>query len=842
MATVLDELIVKIGPEFVNLDKLRGFENRMERFKRNVDRAAGALFRVGAAATAAGTAPLLAFAKYEENIAKIEGLVGVNREQLDLWYNDIAAIAIAVGIGPAQLSDALYDITSAGLRGQVAMDVLEASAKAAAAGLGDQKSIADLATSAINAYGEETLSATEAVDHLTEAVRLGKLPPETLASAMGRALPVASAMGVQFSEVAGILAAMSRTGTNAEEGVTQLNAVMLALLKPADSAHKELDRVGLSIDGLRKMAAGPQGLWGVLRELKTAFGDNIEAMTEIFPNVRALRGVFDLLGPGLAANNELLMEMKDSTGVTEEALAAMADTLAHQWRRAVATMNVALVMIGTEMAGTARKAIDFAQRMLEAFTQLPASVKAMVAQVLTIGPALLAAAAALKVLSIGLGIFTPLVVTVTKLGGLIRALGPALLSVSALNPWILGLTAAAGALIVAWEPVSSFFRGVFSGLIDGAGEIAAAFGRLMDELGPVGEGIRSIFDGVGSAWNALMFLFADVDGSDAGQGFGQSVAGAISAVIDSITSLIGIWNRLVGLITQPLAVLFETGSATAAMDAFRLALSDLVDWLFGTLDFSALGSGLANIWSGASVAMEAFRQELVNLSEWLFGAVDFSEYGRRMIDTLIAGVMSVKDALTESVSGAFDSVRKLLPFSDAEEGPLSRLTESGRAIVDTIADGVRSAKPLRVALTAGALSLPTIEATAEIIPHLTDQRVAQAVSSIAPLFGGAEIDDGAQGGGLPFPDLDRDILQSITRVADSELPVAPYPSPPIAAASDADSAPGAQGATINLTFGQGAIQIDAQGGDAREIANGISERLGESMRAVAEQLDSKVIA
>ena len=825
MATVLDELIVKIGPEFVNLDKLRGFENRMERFKRNVDRAANALFRVGAAATAAGTAPLLAFKQYEENIAKIEGLVGVNREQLDLWYDDIAAIAIAVGIGPGQLSDALYDITSAGLRGQVAMDVLEASAKAAAAGLGDQKSIADLATSAINAYGAENLSAAEAVDHLTEAVRLGKLPPETLAAAMGRALPVASAMGVKFSEVAGMLAAMSRTGTNAEEGVTQLNAVMLALLKPADSAHKGLAQVGLSIDGLRKMAAGPQGLWGVLRELKTAFGDNIEAMTEIFPNVRALRGVFDLLGPGLSANNELLMEIRDSTGVTDEAFAAMAKTLAHQVRRAIATMNVALVQIGTHMAPTARKAIDFAQRMLEAFTRLPEATKAMVAQVLTIGPALLAAAAALKVLSIGLGIFTPLVVTVTKLGGLIRALGPALLSVSALNPWILGLTAAAGALIVAWEPVSSFFRGVFSGLIDGAGEIAAAFGRLMDELGPVGEGIRSIFDGVGSAWNALMFLFADVDGSDAGQGFGGSVAGAISAVIDSITSLIGIWNRLVGLITQPLAVLFETGSATAAMDAFRLALSDLVDWLFGTLDFREFVSQLTDMWNGivalitqpiallfdvtgATAAIDAFRQMLFNFSEWLFGAVDFSEYGRRMIDTLIAGVLSVKDALTESVSSAFDSVRKLLPFSDAEEGPLSRLTESGRAIVDTIADGVRSAKPLRVALTAGALSLPTIEATADITPHL----------------------------------LGQDAFQSITRFADSELPVAPYPSQPVGAASAADNAPGAQGATINLTFGQGAIQIDAQGGDAREIANGISERLGESMRAVAEQLDSKVIA
>ncbi len=797
MPTILDELIVKIGPEFVNLDKLRGFENRMDRFKQRVDRASAALFRMGAVATAAGAAPLLSFAKYEENLAKIEGLVGVSREQLALWHDDIARIAIAVGIGPERLTDALYEITSAGLRGEIAMEVLEASAKAAAAGLGDQKSIADLATSAINAYGSESLSAAEAVDHLTEAVRLGKLPPETLAAAMGRALPVASAMGVQFSEVAGMLAAMSRTGTNAEEGVTQLNAVMLALLKPADSARDALSGVGLSIDGLRSMAAGPQGLWGVLRELKTAFGDNIEAMTEIFPNVRALRGVFDLLGPGLVENNKLLLEMKDSTGVTDEAFMAMSDTLAHQWRRAMATFKVALVQIGFQMADTARAVVDFGQRMIQTFTELPDSIKSMVAQALTIGPALLAAAASLKVLSIGIGIFTPLVVAAGRLATVIRAIGPALLSVSALNPWILGLTAAASALIVAWDPVSSFFRGVFSGLAEGGEAIAAAFARLMAELGPVGEGVTSIFSGIGNAWNALISLFAGTDGSDAGKSFGESVGNAISFVIDGITSLVGTWNRLVGLITQPIAVLFDTGSASAAIDAFRQALSDL--------------------------------------SEWLFGVADFSEFGQRMVDTLISGIMSVKDTLTESVGNVFASVKKLLPFSDAEEGPLSRLTESGRAIVDTIADGVRSARPLKVALTAGALTLPTIEATAEVTPSLTGEQITEAVTAVAPLFGGSGISSDPQS-----LDLNPDTLQSIGRLVDSELPVAPYPTSPVAATTD--SATGAQGTTINLSFGQGAIQIDATGGDAREIAEGISERLGESMRAVAEQIDSKVVA
>ena len=65
------------------------------------------------------------------------------------------------------------------------MNVLEASLKARFIGLGDIATIADLATSRMNAYGVETLGATDATDVLTATVREGKLESSELASAMG---------------------------------------------------------------------------------------------------------------------------------------------------------------------------------------------------------------------------------------------------------------------------------------------------------------------------------------------------------------------------------------------------------------------------------------------------------------------------------------------------------------------------------------------------------------------------------------------------------------------------------------------------------------------------------
>ena len=63
---------------------------------------------------------------------------------------------------PQELADAMFFITSAGIDAADAAGVLEASAKAAAVGLGDTATIADLATSAMNAYGKENLSASNA--------------------------------------------------------------------------------------------------------------------------------------------------------------------------------------------------------------------------------------------------------------------------------------------------------------------------------------------------------------------------------------------------------------------------------------------------------------------------------------------------------------------------------------------------------------------------------------------------------------------------------------------------------------------------------------------------------
>ena len=89
--------------------------------------------------------------------------------------------------------------------------------------------------------------------------------------------------------------------------------------------------------------------------------------------------------------------------------------------------------------------------------------------------------------------------------------------------------------------------------------------------------------------------------------------------------------------------------------------------------------------------------------------------------------------------------------------------------------------------------------------------------------------------------LDYGPLNGLSRVLSPENLFRPGPVPSLALAGAGTGALGNE-TSFNITFGSGSIQIDAGGSDARELATNLSRHIGESMRAVVEQLDSKVIA
>ena len=253
-------------------------------------------------------------------------------------------MAKETGVSANDAADALFFITSAGLEGSEAMDVLEASMKAAAVGLGETKTVADLATSALNAYGSENLSAIEATDVLTASVREGKLEANELAGSMGRVIPIASAMGLSFNEVGAAFAAMSRTGTNAAEASTQLRSILVALNKPSVEARKQLKDLDLSTEGLRKQIR-EKGLLSTLETLKEKFEGNVDAQNKVFGGTRAMMGVMDLLGTNIEGTKEIFEELNKALGATDTAFEIASNSVEFKLTKALNELSV----VGTEL-------------------------------------------------------------------------------------------------------------------------------------------------------------------------------------------------------------------------------------------------------------------------------------------------------------------------------------------------------------------------------------------------------------------------------------------------------------------------------------------------------------
>jgi len=318
--------------------------------------AQGALSRFGgfaadvakaAAAAVAGVAVVSVreAAQFETSFSKIQGLVGVTADEIGVLEDAAKRLGPQFGVSANEAAEALFFITSAGLRGAGATDVLEASLKGAAIGLGDTKTIADLATSAVNAYGEAQLGGAEAVDVLAEAVRLGKLEPAELAGAMGQVLPLASALNVGFDEVGAAMAGMSKTGTDAATASTQLKGIFNTLISPTKEAQDALANMGLSAEGLREQVKD-EGLLSVLQTLTDKFDGNLEATGAVFGNVRALTGVLDLMGASADDNAEIFRLMGDDIKITDEAMQITAETAEFKFNQAMAGAKEILLEIG----------------------------------------------------------------------------------------------------------------------------------------------------------------------------------------------------------------------------------------------------------------------------------------------------------------------------------------------------------------------------------------------------------------------------------------------------------------------------------------------------------------
>ena len=311
-------------------------------------------------------------AQFESSFAKIQGLVGLSKAETDELQAAALALGPAYGTSANEAAEALFFITSAGLRGAEATEVLEAAAIGAAIGLGDMGALANAATAAMNTYGPSLLSGTEAVDALAEAVKLGQFAPEELAGSLGRVIPIAAELGVSFQETTGLIAALTRGGLNASEAVTGVRGAMQAFLKPTKEAADMMAQYGFTSQEVSDSIES-EGFLATLVKLRDAFGDNEEDFSRVIGSIEGLSAAFSLTGANIATNTDIVAQATDGIGIMGDALDIVSETSEFKFNKAMETTKNSLIAIGTELLDRINPYLeDFALFMEENGPQIEA--------------------------------------------------------------------------------------------------------------------------------------------------------------------------------------------------------------------------------------------------------------------------------------------------------------------------------------------------------------------------------------------------------------------------------------------------------------------------------------
>lgn len=393
---------------------------------------------------------------FESAMEHITGLVGESQQQVDQWSSDILEFGPALARGPKELADALYFVTSSGIKGAAAMDVVTESAKAASAGLGETQQIADLVTSAMNAYKSSNLSASKTLDILTAAVREGKGEASAFAGVMGEVIPIAAKMNVSFDQVAAAMSAMTLTGTNASESATYMRQILTSLLDPAKQSEEALKGMGTSSEELRKTIS-EQGLLAGLTKLNTLTGKyGEEIMAKVFPNVRALTGVLSLMGDRLEGNAEIFKKVANSSGDMEKAFQSASQTTEFKYNAAIAQSEASLISFGHSMKSVIIPILDGFADTLKSVTKWWDGLSGATQETIVY---ITAAAAAMGPLTLGISALMKTMTSLVSVGssviGMFKGLGAFIVA----NPY-LALAAGATAAMIAmanWSKKSDEF-------------------------------------------------------------------------------------------------------------------------------------------------------------------------------------------------------------------------------------------------------------------------------------------------------------------------------------------------------------------------------------------------
>lgn len=255
---------------------------------------------------------------FRASLANIATLLPGQQAKVLSYGEEVQKLSVQVGKTQEDLSDATYQVVSAFGDQENVMDILAITAKASAAGLSTTTESLNLLSAVSKGYNDISTETISKISDLAfTTVRLGQTTFPELASAIGRAVPLAEALGVSMEELFAVEATLTGVTGSAAEVTTQLRSVMTALVQPTSNLKDLFQDLGVSSGKEFLSTAG--GIQEALFLMKEHAADNGAELASYLGRVEGLTGALALTGAQTDNYRFKLEEMRQATGATAEA-------------------------------------------------------------------------------------------------------------------------------------------------------------------------------------------------------------------------------------------------------------------------------------------------------------------------------------------------------------------------------------------------------------------------------------------------------------------------------------------------------------------------------------------
>ena len=343
------------------------------------------------------------------------------------------------GIMQQEVSNAMYQALSSGVKTEDVSKFTEQGLKLTKAGFTDLPTVIDATTTALNAYGDAAPEVSKIQDIMVKTQDLGKITVDELGKSMGRVIPTAAAAGVGFEQLGASYAVLTSRGIPAAEATTTINSLLNELSSSGTKSDKALrEMTGKSFKELTAEGKNIGDVLNIIQE--NAKGAGLE-LGDMFGNINASKAAQSLTHGGTDAYDKALDSMKNSDGsVDKNYQKMMGDELEHA--KAVEQLRNAFMDMGTAIMPVLSSVMNKIGELAMKFQELTPHQKKVISMLalgaVAIGPVL--------VLLGGL---------VMAVGGLVTGIGMLTAPIAIAVGAFALLTAAGVALAFHWETIKA---------------------------------------------------------------------------------------------------------------------------------------------------------------------------------------------------------------------------------------------------------------------------------------------------------------------------------------------------------------------------------------------------